>query len=124
MYTSLLCNENFDIELDDKGFLKTLDDGSSIANMLKLDFMSNSNWELDPSLGVDWMNKDNNGFLQSKNSEVLIVNEIQRKLENIDGVREVSEITINKTASRKLIIDVTIIAYDGTEYLLSTEGGI
>jgi len=92
--------------------------------MLKLDFMSNSNWELDPSLGVDWMNKDNNGFLQSKNSEVLIVNEIQRKLENIDGVREVSEITINKTASRKLIIDVTIIAYDGTEYLLSTEGGI
>lgn len=124
MKESLKCNDNFDIELNDSGMVAIVKDASSIANMLKLDFMSNSDWELDSDLGLNWFNKDNDGFLQKKDTEILIINELQKKIENLEGVREIKEININRTLSRQLIIDVTIIAEDGSIFSISNRSEV
>lgn len=124
MKESLKCSDNFDIELNDSGMVAIVKDASSIANMLKLDFMSNSDWELDSDLGLNWFNKDNDGFLQKKDTEILIINELQKKIENLEGVREIKEININRTLSRQLIIDVAIIAEDGSIFSISNRSEV
>lgn len=124
MNESLVCGKDFDIVINDSGFVSLIDGPSSVANMMLIDFISNNDWELDSDLGLNWFNKDDTGLLQRKGNEVLIVNELQRKIEGIHGVREIKEISINNTVSRKLIIDVTIIADDGSEFMISNRSEV
>jgi len=122
MYDSLSTDENFDIQFTDDGLVDIKQDAESLVNMLRLDFISNNNWDLDSSLGINWINKDNNGLMQSKNPEILIVKEVKRKLESTEGISYVEEITINKKLDRSLSISATAIAYDGSS--LSIESGV
>lgn len=119
--TSLRCSNKFDLVFTDNGEIETVEGASSVANMLLLDFSSNDNWSLDSRLGLNWINNDNNGLMQIKNNEHMIVNEIQRKLEDTDGVFNVKEIEINKTISGAMIIKAVVIAEDGSEIEIRNE---
>lgn len=116
------CTDNFDIVLTDDGRLSIEEyTGSSVANMLKFDFICNDDWSLDPELGIHWLSKDNDGLMQVRDSEVQIVSSIQRKLLSMDGVKEIKEITINRGINRKLYIDAIVIAEDGTSIKIVKE---
>ena len=121
MNDSLKADDKFDFIFTDRGMVEIVTGSSSIANMLSLDFVSNNDWDLDSDLGINWINTRNNGLLQVKSSEVLIVKEIQRKLESRDGVREVKQIQINRRLNRSLSIVVTVVVTDGTEFELRNE---
>lgn len=121
MFDSLKATDKFDFIFTDNGMVDIVTGSSSIANMLSLDFISNNDWDLDSDLGVNWINARNNGLLQVKSSEILIVKEIQRKLESRSGVREVKEIQINRKLNRSLSVIVTVVVTDGTEFELRNE---
>jgi len=121
MNDSLKADDKFDFIFTDRGMVEIVTGSSSIANMLSLDFVSNNDWDLDSDLGINWINTRNNGLLQVKSSEILIVKEIQRKLESRDGVREVKQIQINRRLNRSLSIVVTVVVTDGTEFELRNE---
>ncbi|MEG0151548.1 MAG: hypothetical protein RR744_00015 [Cellulosilyticaceae bacterium] len=120
-WTSLKTDENFDIVFGDDGIVATVEDATSVANMMKLDFASNSDWTLDYDLGLNWIKEDNNGLLQIKDSEILIVSAIQTKLLGLEGVKEIKEIEISRTLSRQLKIRVVVVAYDGSEFEIRNE---
>ncbi|MGL5717661.1 MAG: hypothetical protein ACRCX2_31910 [Paraclostridium sp.] len=120
-WTSLKTDDNFDLVFDDNGMVATVEDATSVANMMRLDFVSNSDWPLDYDLGVNWLKDDNTGLLQIKDSEILIVSAIQTKLLGLDGVKEIKEMEISRTLSRQLKIRVVVVAYDGTEFEIRNE---
>lgn len=116
------CSDNYDLVFTDDGLISVeTETGSAIANMLKLDFASNDDWPLDPSLGLHWLSPNNDGLMQVKGSEVQIVNSIQRKLMSTEGVRQIKEINIAKGINRKLYISVSVITDSGEEIKLEKE---
>lgn len=113
MINSATCSDNFDIVFTDDGFVSVEDTThSSLANMLKLDFVSNDDWVLDPELGVHWLSAKNDGLLQVKGSEIEIISSIQRKLLGIKGVKEISNVEIARSVDRRLFIKITVISDD------------
>ncbi len=122
MHDSIKLGDKFDIEFTDDGNVAIEKDGSSIANMLRLDFVSNNDWILDERLGINWINSDNKGLLQLKNPEILIVKEISKKLNSTKGVVSVDEITINKTLNRKLYATIIVTVLGGEKIILETGG--
>lgn len=116
------CSDDFDIVLTDAGFLSVeTETKSSIANMLKLDFNSNNNWELDAALGLPWITRDNDGLLQRKSGEKDIVMAIQRKLTAMEGVKSVDEIEVSRGVNRSLYFKVVITTSDGKSIEISKE---
>lgn len=116
------CSDNFDFVITDDGFISVETETSqALVNMLKLDFSSNDDWALDSNLGIHWFSKSNDGLLQVRGSENQIISAIQRKLMSIEGVREVSEMEIQRGINRKLYICVTIIADNGDTIKLEKE---
>lgn len=120
---SLVTDDKFDIVFNENGMVSTIEDASSVANMMKLDFASNNDWELDYDLGLNWIKSDNTGLLQIKDAEILIVNAIQSKILGLEGVKEIKEIEISRTLSRQLGVRATVIAYDGSEFEIRKEVG-
>ena len=113
------CSEDYDFVMTDDGFISVeTTTGSSLVNMLKLDFVSNDDWTLDSTLGVHWFSKANDGLLQMRGSEAQIVSAIQRKLMSVDGVREIERIEIQRGINRKLFVTVTIISDSGEKIIL------
>lgn len=121
MGESIKCTDNFDITFTDNWNIATVTDGTSVGNMLYLDFSSNRDWELDDRLGLNWINKDNTGLLQLKGQEILMVNEIQKKLSSTDGVQDIKEIEINRTLDRRYKINAIVTAFDGTQLSIGNE---
>ncbi|MGL5717422.1 MAG: hypothetical protein ACRCX7_11115 [Cetobacterium sp.] len=116
------CSDKFDFVFTDDGYISIeTSTASALANMLKLDFTSNDDWELDPSLGVHWLSKDNDGLLQVRGSEAQIVGAVQRKLMSIDGIKQIKEIEVSRGLNRKLYISVVVIADTGEEIKLEKE---
>lgn len=116
------CSDNYDLVFTDDGLISVeTETGSALANMLKLDFASNDDWELDSALGLHWLSKDNDGLMQVENSEVQIVSAIQRKLLSTEGVKQIKEMQIARGINRRLYISVTIVAESGEEIKLEKE---
>lgn len=99
------CSDNYDLVFTDNGHISVeTATSSSVANLLKFDFFCNDNWSLDSDLGLHWVSEKNDGLLQIKNSELQIVNAINRKLLDTPGVIEVVEININKGIGNSLSV--------------------
>ncbi len=111
---ALTCSDEFDIVFTDNGDISVeKTNGASLANMLKLDFISNDDWVLDKELGIHWISNRDDGLLQVRGSEASIVGAIARKLGSIDGIREIREITINRGLNRKLYVSAIVITTSG-----------
>lgn len=114
---ALTCSDDFDFVFTDNGHVSVEQtNGSALANMLKLDFTQNDDWGLDKDLGIHWVSHNDDGLLQMKKSEVAIVGAITRKLNSIEGIKEIKEITINYGVNRKLYV-VAVVVTDNGEIL-------
>lgn len=119
---ALTCSDDFDFVFTDNGDVSVeKTNGASLANMIKLDFVSNDDWVLDKELGLHWVSKKDDGFLQIRGSETSIVGAITRKLNAMEGIREIREITINRGLNRKLYINVIVITHNGEAIEISKE---
>lgn len=115
---SLKTNELFDISFTGDGMIALDNGATSVANMIRFDYMSNDNWELDNTLGLHWVSKEDTGMLQSKDNEMFIVSETQRKIENTEGVKFVESIKFINTLSRKAFIQTTFVAFDDSTHTI------
>ncbi|MGL5050165.1 MAG: hypothetical protein ACRC6E_05955 [Fusobacteriaceae bacterium] len=122
LINALACSDEMDMVFNDSGEIKVHStNGASLADMLKLEFNQNDDWTLDKDLGIHWISENNDGILQTKNSEVALISAITRKLNSIDGIREIKEIEINRGLNRKIYIFVTVIADSGEAIKLGKE---
>lgn len=118
---SLKINEVFDISFTGDGMIALDNGATSVANMIRFGYMSNDNWELDSSLGMHWVASDDSGMLQSKDNELFIVSETQRKIENTEGVKSVESIKLLNTLSRKTFIQTTFVAFDDSVHTIENK---
>lgn len=113
------CSDDYDFVLTDDGHLSVeTETAKSVANILKLDFNSNDDWSLDYDLGIHWLTKDNDGLLQTKNNEAQIVNAIQRKLLQTEGVNTIEKIEVARGINRKLYFKVVVVTTTGEKIVL------
>ena len=109
------CSDNYDIVFTDNGMVSVENETSgSLVNMLKLDFNSNDDWELDEELGLHWLSDNNDGYLQLKKGENSIVVAIQRKLAKMEGVSAIKEMTISRSIQNRIMgIECVVLSEDG-----------
>lgn len=121
IYSTVAITDNFDIEFTDNGFVRMSENSQAVADRLKLELSSNSNWVLDNSLGMDWVNDDNNGMLQIKNPEAIIVMSLEKKINEIAGVKEVVSISLSPVGDRAVNIDIVVKTTENEEIKVTKE---
>lgn len=109
IYNTVAVSDNFDIIIEDNGFIKMNNNSDAVADRLKFEMSSNDSWELDLTLGLNWVDENGNGLLQYKNNEPAIVSALEKKLSTINGVKEIREITLTPIGDRNLAIYVTVV---------------
>lgn len=109
IYKTLAMSDDYDLIIDDNGYIKIDEDSPAVADRLKIELASNNSWYLDLTLGINWVDANGTGLLQYKNSEVSIVNAIEKKLSSINGVKEIKEMTLNPKGERGLQIYITVV---------------
>ena len=119
MVRSFQCNDNYDFELDGLGNLAIVEDGQSVADMVRFDISSNRNWILSEALGVDWVNEEGRGLLQYTNNGDDIISTLIRRLEAKEYVDSVESINAVSNG-RNLTLTIRLIA-DGITLSLTTE---
>ena len=99
---------NYDIQLDDTGNLKMVDDLEGADSMMRLDVNSNQNWLLDYRLGINWLNEYNTGVLQQTGNRELVVNTLIEKLNSIDYIENISSLALTPVNDRELLMEVEV----------------
>lgn len=115
-------NDKYDFEFDNEFKVAMKENTHAVANMLGFDLKCNSNWVLGDSIGVNWANINNTGLLQIKNPDVFIVQELSRKILNLDGIKEIESIEVSQDLNKNYIVDMSIIATDGNLINLTIGG--
>lgn len=121
IYNTLAMSDDFDIIIDDSGYIKIDEDNQAVADRLKFELSSNDSWKLDLTLGLNWVDENNNGLLQYKSSEVAIVNALEKKIPTLNGVKEIKEITLNPKKDRGLQIYITVVTTLNEEITIYSE---
>lgn len=109
IYNTVAVSDDFDIIISDDGYIKMDEQSSAVSDRVKFEMASNDSWTLDLTLGINWVDDAGNGLLQYKGSEPAIVSAIEKKLNSINGVKEVQKITLTPVGERHLAIYVTVI---------------
>lgn len=99
---------NYDIQLDNVGNLKMVDDLEGADSMMRLDINSNQNWLLDYRLGINWLNEYNTGVLQQTGNSELVVNTLIEKLNSIDYINNISSLSLTPLNERELLMEVGV----------------
>ena len=108
VYSTLAMSDNFDIIIDDSGYMRIDTDSMAIVDRIRLDLSCNSDWILDETLGVGWLTENNKGLLQYKQSELAIITAIEKKLMTINGVKEINSITLSPIGNRGIKININV----------------
>lgn len=110
IYNTIAVSDNYDMVITDKGNIEIGYENRAVADRVRFELASNDNWQLDLTLGINWVNEDGDGLLQYKNNEPAIVSALEKKLLSINGVKEIREITLSPVGDRNLAIYITIVA--------------
>ena len=120
--TATLSND-FDIVFIDNGFISISENSSAVADRLKMELSSNSNWLLDETLGMNWVDKYSTGLLQVKNPEPIIVMALERKISSISGVKEIVSISLSPVKDRSISVDIVVKTTENEEIRIQSEVG-
>lgn len=120
--TATLSND-FDIVFTDNGFISISENSSAVADRLKMELSSNSNWLLDETLGMNWVDKYSTGLLQVKNPEPIIVMALERKISSISGVKEIVSISLSPVQDRSISVDIVVKTTENEEIRIQSEVG-
>lgn len=118
---TLAISENFDIVITDNGMIKVDDGTSAVRDRLLFEIASNNSWALDLGLGINWVDEYGTGLLQTKNAEPAIVNALEKKINNIAGVKEIKSITLSPKGQNGLSLIIVVIAYNDEEIEIRSE---
>lgn len=109
IYDTVAVSDKFDVIISDDGYVQMHEESPAVADRILFEVASNDSWRLDLTLGINWVDEKGNGLLQYKNSEPAIVNALEKKLSDINGVKEVKEITLTPVGERHLAVYVTVV---------------
>ena len=118
---TLAISENFDIVITDNGMIKVDDGTSAVRDRLLFEISSNNSWIFDAGLGINWVDEYGTGLLQTKNAEPAIVNALEKKLNNISGVKEIKSITMSPRGQNGISLIIVVIAYNDEEIEIRSE---
>lgn len=118
---TLAISENFDIVIMDNGMIKVDDGTSAVRDRLLFEISSNNSWIFDAGLGINWVDEYGTGLLQTKNAEPAIVNALEKKLNNISGVKEIKSITMSPRGQNGISLIIVVIAYNDEEIEIRSE---
>lgn len=118
---TLAISENFDIVITDNGMIKVDDGTSAVRDRLLFEIASNNSWIFDSGLGINWVDEYGTGLLQTKNAEPAIVNALEKKINNISGVKEIKSITMSPKGQNGISLIIVVIAYNDEEIEIRSE---
>lgn len=114
-------DDNYDIQLDEIGNLKMVDELEGANSMMRLDINSNQNWLLDYRLGINWLNEYNTGVLQQTGNSDLVVNTLIEKLNSIEYIKEISSLTLTPLEDRGITMEAEVILESGESTIVTQE---
>lgn len=121
IYETLAITPDYDIVLDDTGKVAWRQGALSVADRAFLDLSSNNSWVLDNNLGINWVDKDGTGLLQIKNSEVSIINALERKISTIGGMQSIDMMEFKPTPDRHVDVTITCTVEGGEQITIGNE---
>lgn len=123
IYNTATLSDNFDIAFTENGFVSISEKSSAVADRLKVELSSNSNWSLDDTLGMNWVDKYSTGLLQVKDPEPIIVMALERKINSISGVKEIVSISLSPVKDRSILVDIVVKTTENEEIRIQSEVG-